>query len=114
MVPAIVTPEEWVNSDVETSAAITDEDIIWECQRTHDADPHSDEDSDDDSEVHDEPQAPPSIKEVQAAMDVMQRYSLYLESTDVAMQVTKVCSFIDAAIVQQKKQAKITDYFATV
>ena len=45
-------------------------------------------------------------------MDMMQWYSLYLESTDVAIQVTKVCSSIDAAIVQQKKQAKLTDYCA--
>ena len=115
LVPATVTPEEWVNSDadVETGTAITDEDIIQEYQRTRDADANSDEDSDDGFEVHDEPQPPPSIKEVQAAMDVMQRYSLYLESTDVAIQITKACSSIDAAIVQQKKQAKITDYFAS-
>ena len=107
LVPATVTPEEWVNSDVnvETSAAITDQDIIQEYQRTHDADTNSDEDSDDDFEVHDEPQPPPSIKEVQATMNVMQRYSLYLDSTDVGIQVSKLCSSIDAAIIQQKKQA---------
>ena len=46
-------------------------------------------------------------------MDVIEQYSLYLESTDAAVQVTKVCSSIDAAIVQQKKQANVTDYFAT-
>ena len=115
LVPATVTPEEWVNSDadVETSAAITDEEIIREYLRTHDADTSSHEDSNDDFKVHDEPQPPPSIKEVQAAMDVMLRYSLYLESADVAIQVTKVSSSINAAIVQQKKQAKITDYFTT-
>ena len=66
--------------------------------------------TDDDSQVHDEPRPPPSTKEAQAAMDVLQRYSLCLESTDVAIQVTRVCSFIDAAIAQQKKQAKITDF----
>ena len=51
--------------------------------------------TDDDSQVHDEPRPPPSTKEAQAAMDVLQRYSLCLESTDVAIQVTIVCSFID-------------------
>lgn len=84
---ATMTPEEWVNSDadIETTTAITDEDIIQEYQRTADADTNNDEDSNDDSEVHDEPMPPPSIKEVQVAMDIMQ-YSLYLECTDVAIQ----------------------------
>ena len=57
------------------------------------SDTNIDEDSDN-SEVCDELQPPPSIKEVQSARDMMQRYSLYLESTDVAIQLTNVCSSI--------------------
>ena len=92
---------------------ITDEDIIAEYQSTDDADANGDQDSDDDFEEHDKPRPPPSIKEVQAAMDVMQRHSLYLENTDVAIQLSRVCSSIDAAIAQQEKEAKITDLFAS-
>ena len=55
---------------------------------------NNDEDSDDDSEMDDEPRPPPSIKEVQVAMEVMQLYSLRLQSTDVAIQLTRVCSSI--------------------
>ena len=41
-------------------------------------------------------------------------HTLYPESTDVAIQVARVCSSIDAAIVQQKKQAKIIVFAITV
>ena len=55
LIPTTVTPEEWVNcdADVTISAAIAGEEIIRECQKTHDADANSDEDSEDDFEVHD-------------------------------------------------------------
>ena len=64
LVPATVTPEEWVNSnvDVKTSAALIDEDIIQDYQRTHNGDTTSVKDSDDDFKVHNELQLPPSIK----------------------------------------------------
>ena len=69
---------------------ISDEDIIQEYQRSDIADANSDEDSGDDSKVHDEPRPQPSTRDGQAAMDVLQQYSRYLESTDVAIQVTRV------------------------
>lgn len=48
-VPVTAIAAQWVNSDVdvETNAAITDEDIIQEYQNTDDANANSDEDSDD-------------------------------------------------------------------
>ena len=46
------------------------------------------------------------IRTVQAAMDVMQQYSLYLESADVPIQLTRVCSSIDAAIAKQEKRPR--------
>ena len=84
---------------------ITDEDINEEYERSDVADANSD-----DSEVHDELRPTPCTIEVQAAMDVSQWYSRYPESTDVAKQVTRACSSIDAAIAQQKKEVKITDF----
>lgn len=62
-----------------------------------------------DSEVHDEPWPPPAIKGIQAAMDVMQQYSLDPESTDVAIQLTRVCSSVAAATRNTTKQTKIND-----
>ena len=55
LIPTTVTPKEWVNcdADVKISAAIAVEEIIRECQKTHDADANSDEDSEDDFEVYD-------------------------------------------------------------
>ena len=63
LVPATVNPEEWVNSNVDfkTSAALIDEDIIQDYQRTHNGVTTSDENSDD-FKVHNELQLPPSIK----------------------------------------------------